>query len=373
MCVNRRDQTDSTVSEYNIYHATFQNETLYASDGSVIASAGSFPVDVDQLTTVRDSESIGRHAWGYAANVNNGTPELVWDEYPEERYWEHSAHYAKYENGSWTVNKITDTGDTPGARSGAYSLGMDLDKTTDGTVYLSTGSHNHSKIQRWETDDSGQTWDWEDWTNPNSDNFRPIVPKNRHPEMPVLWLHGNFVDYFDGRYDVVPRGGYHASNSPPIGNPTAYGKFALENGQDQTVPSVSDVSTADFDTDGYVVSWDASDDDLYDNLRGLSSDNLQYVTTYAGVWENRLVLSFDGITSSGTIGAWIKPQQAVYESVSSGDSITITLPVDMEMDDGTSMVVKVLQDTGSDITLRAGSGGDPPFERETTWTVRNQD
>jgi hypothetical protein len=62
----------------------------------------------------------------------------------------------------------------------------------------------HYEIFRGVTTDGGASWSWTPVTaNSDTDNLRPIIPKEGEGRRVVLWQRGDFETYTDYNTDIV--------------------------------------------------------------------------------------------------------------------------------------------------------------------------
>ena len=91
---------------------------------------------------------------------------------------------------------------------------MALDGERAGVCYGSVGDHEGSALRRYEragTDGPEGGADDAHWTTTTLagdavQNVRPVVPRNRHENLPVLWMRGSYEHFRDERYDTAVVG-----------------------------------------------------------------------------------------------------------------------------------------------------------------------
>lgn len=182
----RNDVTGIGYYKYDHSAGSFQDV-----DGNAIT----LPVTDADLDLIWDPAATGERAWIWdCATDSNGHPVLVFATFDPDDYSEHTYRYATYDGTSWNVEKVCDGGSyiVDQDKEEQYSSGIILDDTDPTTCYVSIGDNYSSKIQRWETDDRGQTWTYQDVVGPQKQNVRPVVPWNRHDDFKVAWMRGSY-------------------------------------------------------------------------------------------------------------------------------------------------------------------------------------
>jgi hypothetical protein len=181
----------------HIYHARFDGDTLRASDGAVLGrvSDGSLPVPLAETTRVFDSEATGDDAWIWDCATVDGVPQLVFAHLVAPG--DHRYRYARWSEDGWTDEPLCHGGThiVDGAESDEryYSGGVVLDHDSPGVCYASAGSHDSSRLVRFERREDG--WYAEQVAPADAQNVRPVVPWDRHTALRVCWLRGRYTHY----------------------------------------------------------------------------------------------------------------------------------------------------------------------------------
>jgi len=332
----------------DVYHAYLDSGTLRASDGTALSP----PTAVTNATQVYDSSSTGRQAWVWGSATHGGNPEIVWATWDSDVLSDHRYHHARWDGSSWLTQVLTDAGSFMSAGVNGqqgYSNGVVLDPTTAGTVYASVGDHRASKIQRWATDDY-QTWRVTDITDAVTQHVRPVVPKNRHDDLPVLWMEGNYVNWATGEYFTGIVGGRR-------------GSATATTAQERTSLAVKLDSTQDYDSGNEIVIRfnNAIIDSLSEFVSGPSDPN-------TGSGEDGTVTIKEG-------GVYCITAQIQWQAFSSTGSMTLSIdhgnrdtvwtqsvdqtnqPVGMrrsvtkQLDPGTLVLARAEQTTGATQTV----------------------
>lgn len=184
----------------DVRHLRFDGEELLTADGASLGRQ----VTLWDAPAVYDSEETGHDAWVWDCSVAGGAPELVYAELRAED--DHAYRYAAYDGGAWR--------DVPLAEAGShavdddwetyYSGGVALDHENPGVCYYSAGDREESALYRAETPDGGASWARTELAA-GEQNLRPVVPRNRHPDLSVLWLRGDYGHY-RGEYETAVVG-----------------------------------------------------------------------------------------------------------------------------------------------------------------------
>ena len=195
----------STGPKWNIAYACFVDGTLYEADGTVIGTESDLPVRVQDLETVYDAAEPSNHdAWIWDSGVDAaGNPAVVYAVFPSSLA--HEYRYARWTGSAWTDNTLVDARRYVGVDpvTPYFSGGIAMPTHDPDVVYASVTRGEHAVIERLETDDGGRTFAAERVSDrPVADNFRPVVPENPHPDLPVVWIAGAYND-LDGSQTVL--------------------------------------------------------------------------------------------------------------------------------------------------------------------------
>jgi len=184
---------------HRIYYCYYYNGKYYKADGTPI---GDPPFTQSDLDVVYDSEAPGNHkAWIWdIALAEDGTPVIVFAVFPSTD--NHQYYYARWNGSEWEYHYITDAGGGLYADQPYYSGGIYLDHDDPSVVYLSKEVNGQFEIQKWKTIDGGATWTKiaDITSNSSEKNIRPVVPRNHHPDLPVVWMRGRYTTKTD--YDT---------------------------------------------------------------------------------------------------------------------------------------------------------------------------
>jgi len=211
----------------NVYYAEVRpeeaGEAFYRADGSRIKEFGVVPLLPSEADTVFNRsaapEETGDNAWVWdVAFDGSGAPVVAYATFPSKRV--HQYHWARFDGAGWedatlvydSGGSIADT--TLHPKQYYYSGGVALDPRDPTTVYISK-KHIYWgwDIEQWKTPDGGSTWNVNKITeNDQSDNLRPVVPRDVPGEYDiVLWMHGLYDHYENDDKDA--RSGYNYNTS----------------------------------------------------------------------------------------------------------------------------------------------------------------
>ncbi len=191
----------------SIYYMKLEGGRLKRADGSTIGRLDQLPVRPDQADLVYDGKAEGARAWIWdVAYDRSGNPTIVYTRLPKED--QHVYRYARWNGRRWVDRKIVDAGGwfpkTPEGtkeREPHYSGGAVLDPNDPRFVYLSRPIDGRFEIERWLTEDGGDTWSHVAITgNSKHDSVRPFVLRGANPNggPAALWMNLNkYVHYTD--------------------------------------------------------------------------------------------------------------------------------------------------------------------------------
>jgi len=189
----------------DVRHLRFDGDELRTADGTALGRQ----TTLFDAPAVYDSEATGHDAWIADCSSAGGDPELVYAAFRSEE--DHRYRYATWTGEGWRDVPLADAGshivaDDPeqGVEDNPeryYSGGVALDDTDSGVCYYSTGDHDGSTLVRAATDD-GTDWDRVELTGDDEQHVRPVVPRDSHPDLPVLWMQGSYTFYVDA-YDTA--------------------------------------------------------------------------------------------------------------------------------------------------------------------------
>lgn len=184
----------------SVRHVRFDGERLRGADGTPLGDGGE-GVALGETPPVYDSAETGHDAWVWDCATHDGTTELVYAELRSED--DHRYRYARLDERAsgdgWTDVALADAGTHIVSETDEtyYSGGVVLDHERPGVCYYSTGSHGGSELVRAETADGGRTWQRTVVADGDVQNVRPVVPRNRREDLPVLWMRGSYTHYAD--------------------------------------------------------------------------------------------------------------------------------------------------------------------------------
>jgi hypothetical protein len=154
------------------------------------------------MTLVYDGSTV--ESWIWDCVLYGGIPFIVFATLVTSA--DHRYRYAKWNGSSWDHYEITSAGGyIDGVEQPSYSGGIVLDPENPNVVYLSKVISSQWEIQKGITANGGATWDFTNITSGSSKkNIRPVVPKNHHSNLPILWLFGDYTSYTGFDTKVVP-------------------------------------------------------------------------------------------------------------------------------------------------------------------------
>lgn len=185
----------------DIRHVRFDGRELRTADGTTIGDGG--PTPFWDAPAVYDSDDTGNDAWIWDCSATGGVPELAYAELRSET--DHAYRYARWTGDEWHDAPLADAGSHIVGENDEtyYTGGVYLDHERTGVCYLSAGDHAGSSLERAETADGGDTWETTTVANGDVQNVRPVVPRNRGDDLPVLWMRGSYTYYANREYDTA--------------------------------------------------------------------------------------------------------------------------------------------------------------------------
>jgi hypothetical protein len=185
----------------HVRHARFDGRELRTADGDAVGGDGE-PTTIWETPSVYDSDDTGHDAWIWDCSATDGVPELVYAELRSQT--DHAYRYARWTGEGWRDVPLADAGShiVEGNDETYYSGGVYLDHERTGVCYLSVGDHANSVLERAETVDGGESWETTTVADGGGQNVRPVVPRNRSDDLPVLWMRGSYTYYANREYDT---------------------------------------------------------------------------------------------------------------------------------------------------------------------------
>ena len=188
--------------ENSVYYLAYKKGAFYRSDGGLIDSIQSSPVQPENCDLVYDGASNGRAwLWDIGADSNQ-RPMILYTRLPKET--EHLYHFGYWDGGQWLNRHIVRGGGWfPETRKGAvelephYSGGFALNHQNPFQLFLSREVAGNFEIEKWSTDDLGLSWVVQPLSSRSVGvNVRPVVPRHLPEHITsVLWMQGHYEHY----------------------------------------------------------------------------------------------------------------------------------------------------------------------------------
>ncbi|WP_340106381.1 BNR-4 repeat-containing protein [Rhodohalobacter sp. 8-1] len=212
-------------SKTSIYHAYYDHSkgTYHKSDGELIGDASCLPFTPAQATKIYDGTTAAGEAWVYDITIDEeGRIAGLFNVYSGEKenkksHQIHEYWYAFWDGKEWKTSKIDSESNIFSTGQRRYSGGFVVDTVDLSQVYLSLVNPDGTEdgftrhIWRYKTDDNGSTWNRTRISRQGQGkaHSRPVVPVNRHPDLPVLWQYGHYVNYLE--YHTALAAGDHGT------------------------------------------------------------------------------------------------------------------------------------------------------------------
>lgn len=323
----------------DIRHCYFEDGSLYDQQDNDL---GALPITDTDAPAVYDSGADGNDdAWVYDCATHNGTPEILAATFPA--FDDHRWTYARWTDGGWNVAEITTAGQfiTKGINgSEYYAPGGALTHSEPGRVVLSRGGHEGAKIQRWETDDNGESWAVTDYSGAERQHVRPAVPRN-HDDLDAVWMAGKYNWYKNGGYQTGISFGRSPDDAPATKGGYRHGgaRLSVDADPTQTVASGGFAQVVFDDID-------------YDHRGESDVANDQITVERSGLYLLNGSLSWDPFSAAGQAfgrilvnGTPVQTLARVHVEVD--ESPYLTGQTVMTLDKGDTITMEAYQDSGS--------------------------
>lgn len=339
--------TGGSMPLQDVYHGYWQDGTVYTSDGTSLGST----VDITDLTQIYDSSATGNHeAAVFDCAKVDGTPQILFGTY-KNRYDDHEYRYAAYDGGSWSHEKLVDGGGpiTKVLRNQwSYSGLAYLDRTEYGVAFAAIGDDHSSRLVRLQTQDNGQTWSSETWTDSSAQNVRPVCPHSPSGNVPVAWMRGRYHQ---------PSGAYQTSIR--VGREPVTG---ADNAGDIGAWTVATMSSNQ--SVGANNTMRATFDDTRDDIRQeFDTTNNEFVASEYGLYQVEATVTFaatSGIASGQcmallSVGGFRK--DADYQEIIADTAISLHVSATYYLYEGDTAYLEVRQESDSTVDI------DSPWNR----------
>lgn len=181
----------------SVYYAYYENGAFFKASGEKICTMEQIPFEPKDADVVYTSNIADGRAWiTDIGQDEQNNPILLYTKSPTEN--NHEYWYAHYNVEGWSEKKICDSGkwfpQTPDGQKefeAHYFGSMSLHPNNAGVVYLSRQVNDVFEVERWETNNLGNSWKSEAITeNSKYDNVRPYIPRGLKPESEeiVFWM-----------------------------------------------------------------------------------------------------------------------------------------------------------------------------------------
>lgn len=190
-------------SKHNTYHLYYEDGAFYTMNGTLIRTFDNLPVLEGEADLIYDADAEGKSGtvWDIAID-KNGYPVILFVKLTSK----HEYYYIRWDGSEWQRTQLlSSAGGSMGSESG-FSGGLALNHTDPNMVFLSRKVDNMFEVEKWNTNDKGQTWTSIAVTeNSQKKNTRPCVPRGVPANKTVLlWLYGDYEHYTGaGKYSTA--------------------------------------------------------------------------------------------------------------------------------------------------------------------------
>lgn len=259
-CSNRNNRIDLIYTDghprdldNSIYHMSYQGGGFYRTDGTLIDTFASLPLDHQGGQRGSLVYQFSNAAWGPGQGPDDWIPNgrsWTWDIHYDkagspvcvfqvqlgtDATWATSRiyyYYARWNGTSWQKRFIAKAGRGIYAAESDYGGGMCIDPKDPNIVYIASNATNpfdladinnvplnpnaRFEIYRGVTSDGGLTFTWQAvTTNSANDNLRPIVPESSPFDHTLVWFNGTYNSYtnFSCRVLAILRNNLTLRNS----------------------------------------------------------------------------------------------------------------------------------------------------------------
>jgi hypothetical protein len=183
----------------SVYYLRYREGAFHRADGTRVARIRDLPLHPNKGERVYDSRPDGVRAWVWdIAARRDGRPVIVYALFPAGKDCIYER--AEFTDGQWVRHPIINAG---GRIGHFYAPGISLDHENPDVAYLSRKVDGKYVVQRWRTEDRGETWTHRTINaGGTGDCLRPITPRGRATEADVVWMQGRYRGYTDYRTDV---------------------------------------------------------------------------------------------------------------------------------------------------------------------------
>jgi hypothetical protein len=229
----------------SVYHLYYQNGSLWRTDGTLINSLASIPLNHDGGERGSVIYPFSNAPWGPGDGPDQWIPAgrgWTWDIHYDAtghpvcvfqvqkdnvtgNGWNHARiyyYYTRWTGTEWQRRFIAHAGRPLYPAEDDYAGGMCLDPEDPRVVYISTNAANpfqlgdlddvplrendRYEIYRGITTDGGLTFTWTPVTEDSAaDNLRPIVPPHHGRSEFLVWFHGTYSTYTQFSTQVLAR------------------------------------------------------------------------------------------------------------------------------------------------------------------------
>lgn len=189
----------------SVYYAYLENGKFYRANGEEICDMDHIPIEPKDASVIFKSNEKEGRAWiADIGQDENGNPTVLYTKSPKEA--QHYYWYARFVEDHWENHEICDSGkwfpQTPAGveeREHYYFGNMTIHPGNANVVYLSRQVNETFEIERWKTNDFGNTWTTEAITRDSQyDNVRPYIPRGLKADQDevVFWMENqNYIHY----------------------------------------------------------------------------------------------------------------------------------------------------------------------------------
>jgi hypothetical protein len=188
-----------------LYYMYYEAGSFYKANGEKVKNIEQLPINQQEIDLVYKQNSENYRVWNWdIAQDKNGDPIIVYAKFPDNE--NHIYSYAIWKNNTWYNYDLINSGNWfPDMANGSnkalvnYSGGIAIDHNSPNILYLSVKKDVFFEIEKWVTNNKGETWDIEKVTNNSTkNNIRPFVVRDSKKENNpnLLWIQNTIYKHY---------------------------------------------------------------------------------------------------------------------------------------------------------------------------------
>jgi len=189
----------------SVYYMCYKNGAFYKADGTKIKDITDEAVSPGEADIVYDAKLTNHKAWVWdVAEDEKGNPVIAYTRYPNDTT--HIYCYATWNGKNWQNTDLINSGrwfpQTPKGKKEPepnYSGGINIDKESTNTLYLSVNRDSVFEIEKWTLRPNSKVWTVENITKGSGkDNIRPFAVRGAKVgnQLQLLWMQNTRYNFY---------------------------------------------------------------------------------------------------------------------------------------------------------------------------------